>query len=322
MSIGYTFPPGPDVGDAGAGMALVMRAKAVPFEVREHAALAELSHAAADFTAKLRSGEIEPIITPIEEDPNAATDPTAFLGQLQSNPYLSEVFLTLQNLGERLDEVAAALCTELFASGGSTETWAKVENYLLAEGKHPKQGVFEGRDILSPTAKEWLRRELQEVEADDYNSNDPRHLTEAEVEKALSAREYSFCHEAAFLAQAVVMRGVAAPDMELADLASSLQRKATAARPEVRSYDEDRPPGASSRSRTWRCRCGRWRRPEGPGLAVRHPGDQRPGQCPPTTLSAFRPCSGPWKSSRSSPRWRKPGTMPSPQESSSGYAPV
>jgi len=132
MSIGYTFPPGPDVGDAGAGMALVMRAKAVPFEVREHAALAELSHAAADFTAKLRSGEIEPIITPIEEDPNAAMDPAAFLGQLQSNPYLSQVFLTLQNLGECGDADAEAMAPELFQTGGAASQWAVVENFLPA----------------------------------------------------------------------------------------------------------------------------------------------------------------------------------------------
>jgi len=46
-------------------MTMVLRARAITFEEREHGDLATATHAGADFTAKLRSEEIEPIVTPI-----------------------------------------------------------------------------------------------------------------------------------------------------------------------------------------------------------------------------------------------------------------
>lgn len=173
-------------------MHMVKRAQVVPFEARESEDLTTLSQRAQAFIADMKSGKIEPIITPIEENPEAAKDPGVFLLQIQRNPYCASVFQAIQNLSERGDEEANSLSEQLITSGGSTDMWTKVEDWLQAKGLHPKQDVLEGRQTFSDVLKARLRDALAEVEiVVEGTEVDEVHFLEPEqIELTLEALRY------------------------------------------------------------------------------------------------------------------------------------
>ena len=206
---------------------LIKKAQVIPYDQREHNELAELASTAADFMVKLQSGEIEPIITSLEEDPNAAVDPGEFLNAISNNPYLNQTFTALQNLGERGDAEAEALSIQLFEQGGTDVLWGKVDELLLDRKAHPKQDVFEGKVTLTDFQKVYLREAFEgsddAIQVTDPETDEPRLLTTEEIDKVIDVAAYSASRNPRYMAMAVVRRGLDAPSAELADLADSIQ---------------------------------------------------------------------------------------------------
>lgn len=168
---------------------LIREAQTVPYERREAAQMRFHAATSRETIEKLKSGEIEPIITPIEVNPDAKPDPGTFLMQLSSNPYIKEVFQTVQLMAEKEGNAEAAeLATAAFSEGMKESFWSKVDDFLLAAGRHPKQHVFEGRLELSDFDRHGFTLELKNVAIpyiDDEEQDQTRPLTDEEIELAL-----------------------------------------------------------------------------------------------------------------------------------------
>lgn len=170
-------------------LSLVRTAQTVDYDRREASQMRFHSATSKETVAKLKSGEIEPILTPIEINPDAKPDPGVFLMQLSANPYIKEVFQTVQLMAEKEGNAeAAALATAAFSEGMKESFWAKVDDFLLAEGRHPKQHVFEGRLELSDSDRQGFIRQLKTVTIpfiNDEEEDQTRPLTDEEIELAL-----------------------------------------------------------------------------------------------------------------------------------------
>jgi hypothetical protein len=173
--------------------------------------------------AKLKSGEIEPIITPIEINPNAQVDPGAFLLVVGSNPYVKETFQALQLMAEKdNDPEAIDLATRAFQEGLKESFWSMVDDFLLRHGRHPKQHVFEGRLEITEIQDAKFRAQIAEV-AIPYTDNDEEDHTRAatpeETELALKVYAFTGCTEWDVLLD-VVATHPGSPITELVDLAA------------------------------------------------------------------------------------------------------
>jgi DNA-binding response OmpR family regulator len=108
------------------------------------------------------------------------------------NPYLAAVFQVVQNLAERGDDEANALCCQLVETGGAVDQWTQVEDFLQARGIHPKQDVLEGRKTFPDFELSKLRQGLEVVEIIIEGTEEDEHvaLTPEQVEQALEALRY------------------------------------------------------------------------------------------------------------------------------------
>lgn len=207
---------------------LIREAQTVPYERREAAQMRFHAATSRETIEKLKSGEIEPIITPIEVNPDAQVDPGAFLLQLGQNPYIKETFMALQLMAEKdQNPEAVALATAAFQEGLRESFWGKVDDFLLEHGRHPKQHVFEGRLELSPADRLKFTTELTEVRIpyiDENEDDQTRVLTEEEIELSLKVHTFTGLRDMALIAQ-VVAAHPGSPVTELVDLARSANWK-------------------------------------------------------------------------------------------------
>ena len=204
-------------------MSLINAAVDYPYEDRESRELQCCVKKTSDFAERMASGEIEAILTPIEDNPEARPDPSMVLGQISRNPYLHEVFQALQNSAERGSDEAQDLLVRLMDSGGTNTMWSDVDAYLLNRGAHPKQNVFEAREILSISEANRLRMALAELDVDDPTTDESRFLTATEIDRAMEVRSYVGSTPVEYLAKAVLRRGVEAPTQELVALVNNLK---------------------------------------------------------------------------------------------------
>ena len=140
-------------------MMLIQRAQRIPYEDRLDTELNTMAVDAKVFHTKLKSGEIEPILTPIEE--SEVVNPKVFLEQVAGNTYLREVFQLVQDRAERGDEKCEELLKVVIDSGGNYAAWGAIDDFLLAEGTHPHQHIYEGHLKLTPGEEAEVRATLK-----------------------------------------------------------------------------------------------------------------------------------------------------------------
>ena len=120
-----------------AVMTLIKHAQNTPVDYREREELRMMRAEAAKFLEGMTSGEITPIITPIEEAPMGTVDPTRFLQQLSGSDYFRQIFQIAQDQAQRGDEVFEKLIQGLVDTGGSVVSWEALEDRMMAVGLHP-----------------------------------------------------------------------------------------------------------------------------------------------------------------------------------------
>ena len=136
-------------------IAAVRSAASRSFEERQQAEVAKLTAESKDFNAKLRSGEIEQIKTPIEEA--SSDDPAVFMVQLMHNPYYAGLFQGLQTLEARGDEAAATLCQELVTTRGAGDVWERVRT-MVESSKDSQIDLINLKNAAAVHGVEWKER--------------------------------------------------------------------------------------------------------------------------------------------------------------------
>ena len=172
-------------------MNIVNRAKSVPYEEREGQELSGFRDEARVFIGKLKTGEIEPIVTPIEQNPEATASPSQMIDTLSRDPYAKGVFMVLQDMGERGDEEAAELVKALVDSP-SYDLWGKIDDFLMKQGEHPYQHIFEGRELLTDEQVAQLTQEFLQtpIVVEGTEEDEIFHLTEEQAAKAVKVYAY------------------------------------------------------------------------------------------------------------------------------------
>ena len=107
---------------------IVQAARARSYGERLEAETRALQATSQAFNAKLKSGEVAPICTPIEEAPEG--DSTAFMFQLTQNPYYAGLFQALQRLEAQGSTEATALAEELIQLSGAGDTWGRISKLV------------------------------------------------------------------------------------------------------------------------------------------------------------------------------------------------
>lgn len=200
---------------------LIRTAQTVDYDRREASQMRFHSATSKDVVAKLKSGEIEPIITPIEINPNAIVDPGAFLLRIGSNPYIKETFQALQLMAEKDgDAEAKDLATRAFQEGLKEEFWALVDDFLLKHERHPKQHVFDGRLLITEDEDVKFRAQIAEVTVayiDAEEEDQTRPATPEEIELTLKVYAFTGCSDWPLILD-VVTTHPGSPITELVDL--------------------------------------------------------------------------------------------------------
>jgi hypothetical protein len=111
---------------------LVKKAQAISFERRLADELALAQQTSQDFCAKLKSGEIEPIIT-LEGEDNGNHDEAHFALSLMGNEQKKLRFEAIQMFEADGDFEAAKIVQELLNTNGAEEVWTKVYEFLLTK---------------------------------------------------------------------------------------------------------------------------------------------------------------------------------------------
>jgi hypothetical protein len=107
---------------------IVQTAKSRSYAERMSEETAQLRTESQEFNAKLKSGEIAQIVTPIEEAPD--DDPSVFFAQLTQNPYYAGLFQALQKLEAKGSTEATALAEELLACKGTGDVWGRISKLV------------------------------------------------------------------------------------------------------------------------------------------------------------------------------------------------